>query len=648
VTTEEGSRRPSRRILLILVLLFLALAAAGTATVTIVTLGVREELEEGRRAVDRGRSALFEGRVADATRSFEHARRAFRMAHTEATSGPSTLGRFVPVLGRTLDVVVALADAGGHGARAGLEMTLALEQLPGGIDALAPTDGALPFEAFSSLADPLEEARSETALAVEKIRSSPSGALPGPVADARRQALEQVEKVEQALESWRAFALGLPEFLGVEGPRRYLVFAENPAEPRGTGGLWGAYSILHVEEGRLAFSRFRAVSSLRNLPPDATPAPNPDYRRNYARWGAPGYWVNMNMTPDFPSAARAALANWEAIRGESLDGVLTSDPFTLKHLLRVTGTVRLSRPPLVVTDENVVPLLSNRAFALFPDPRIRKALSGEVALAVFDRFLSLEGRAVPRLRALGRAIVEGHLKIYSVDPSMQNALVGAGLDNGLRPPGGDLLGVFVNAGAGGKVDFFARRSVRHEVTLLPGSHSVALTLTTIENGAPTSGQPRYVIGPHLGRAGDNIPLISVFCGRRCGLIRAERDGERVSLRTGSELGYPYYQDYFTIPSGETGVLAVHTETRGSWEGDPLGGSYKLTIHGQTTIQPTSANIRILAPDGMRFTTWSEGIRIHNRTAATWEGVLQGTVELEVSFEAPPLPVRLWRAISDWF
>lgn len=647
MTTEEGSRRHSRRILLILVLLFLALAAAGTATVTIVTLGVREELEEGRQAVDRGRSALFEGRIADATRSFEHARRAFRMAHTEATSGPSTLGRFVPVLGRTLDVVVALADAGEHGARAGLAMSVALEELPGGIDALAPTDGALPFEAFSSLADPLEESRKEAALALDAIRSSPASPLPGPVGDARRQALEQIGEVEHALESWRAFALGLPEFFGGEGPRRYLVFAENPAELRGTGGLWGAYSILHVEEGRLSFSRFRAVSSLRNLPPDATPAPNPDYRRNYARWGAPGYWVNMNMTPDFPSAARAALANWEAIRGESLDGVLTSDPFTLKHLLQVTGTVRLSRPPLVVTDENVVPLLSNRAFALFPDPQIRKALSGEVALAVFDRFLSLEGRAVPRLRALGRAIVEGHLKIYSVDPSMQNGLVGAGLDNGLRPPGGDLLGVVVNAGAGGKVDFFARRSVRHEVTLLPGSHSVALTLTTIENGAPTSGQPRYVIGPHLGRAGDNIPLISVFCGQRCRLVRAERDGSRVSLFTGSELGYPYYQDYFTIPSEGTGVLTVRTETPGSWDGDAFRGSYRLAVLGQTTIRPTHGTVRILAPPGMHFTTWSEGISVQD-DVATWEGVLQGDLLMKVSFEVPSLPVRLWRAFSEQF
>jgi hypothetical protein len=648
MTTEKGQRRrPRLRVLLVLVLLLLALAVAGAATVTIATLGVRDELEKGRGALERGSRALVEGRIADATDSFGDALRAFRAADSETTSGPSTFGRYMPVLGRTLDVAAALADAGRHAARAGLAMSIGIERLPGGMDSLAPTDGALPFEAFASLAEPLEDARSETALAVDAIRSSPAAPLPEPVADARRVALERFEEAERALESWGPFARGLHEFAGGDGPRRYLFFAENPAELRGTGGLWGAYSILRVEGGRLSFSGFRPVQTLRNLPPDAAPAPNPDYRRNYSRWGAPGYWLSMNMTPDFPSAASAVLGTWEAIGGEPLDGVLTADPFTLEHLLDVTGAVRLSRPPLVVTNENVVPLLSNKAFARFPDPRIRKALLGQVALAVFDRFLGLEGRVVPRLRALGRSVADGHLKIYTLDLSMQEALVRSALDNGLRPPGGDLLGVVVNAGAGGKVDFFAQRSVRHEVTLLPGSDSTALTLTTIENGAPTSGQPRYVIGPHLGRAGDNIPLISVFCGRHCRLVRAERDGDRVSLFTGSELGYSYYQDYFTIPSKRTGVLAVRTETPGSWEGDASGGSYRLTVLGQTTIRPTQGTVRILAPPGMHFTAWSEGMRVQGNVA-TWEGVLQGELDLEVSFEAPSLPVRVWRALLDLF
>jgi len=647
-TTEERSRRwRPLRVLMVLVLVLVALSAAGAATVAVAALDVREELEEGRRSLDRGSRALLGGRVTDATHSFREALQSFDAATGESTAGLSRVGRYLPVLGRTLDVAAALADAGSHSARAGLAMSAAIEGLPGGLNALAPTDGALPLEALASLAEPLEQARSETALAVDGIRASPTALLPGPVVDARRQALERVGEVERALDSWRALALGVPGFAGANEPRRYLFFAENPAELRGTGGIWGAYAILRIEEGRLSFSSFRPVQTLRNLPTDAVPAPNPDYRRNYERWGAPGYWLSINMTPDFPSAARAALGTWEAIGGDTLDGVLTADPFTLQRLLDVTGAVHLLQPRIRITNENVVPLLSNRAFARFPDPRIRKSLLGQVSLAVFDRFLSLEGRVMPRLRAIGRSVSEGHLKIYTGDATMQGALVRAGLDNGLRAPGGDLLSVVVNSGSGGKVDFFAQRSVRHTVTLLPASNSTAVTVTSIENGAPTSGQPRYVIGPHMGEAGDNIPLISVFCGPRCGLVNADRDGNRVSLFTGSELGYRYYQDYFTIPSEGTGVLAVRTETPKSWSGDALGGSYSLSILGQTTIRPTHGTVRILAPPGMHFTTVSEGFH-SRRDVATWEGVLQSELTLEVSFEAPSLPVRVWRGLRDLF
>ncbi len=658
--TDEGSRarrtEPLRRgprrwrplgLLRTAAVAAVVVAAAGAATVAIVALGLRQDLADGRHALELGRRAFLDGRISAAADAFEDAGGAFDAAEAEATSWPARVGRVFPVLGRTLDVADALAVAGGHAADAALAISAEIEGLPGGVEALAPADGALPVEALASLAGALEEARSEAGRAVETIRSSPEGLLPGPVADARREALVRLGDVERLLRPAPALARGLPAFGGADGPRRYLFIAENPAELRGTGGIWGAYSIVRADRGRFRFSSFRPIQALPNVAPDAVPAPNPDYRRNYDQYGGAGFWLNMNMTPDYPSAARAALSTWEAIGGDPLDGVITADPFALRDLLAVTGTARVARPPLDVDEGNVVPLLANRAFTRFPDARTRKAVLGDVARAVFDRFLSLGGHAVPKLRAIGRAVGEGHLQIYTTDAEMQTALTGAGLDGGLRATGGDLLAVVVNSASGGKLDFFARRSIDHEVTLVQRGASTAVTVTRIENDAPTSGQPRYVIGPYLGEAGDNIPLLSVFCGPRCRLIRADRNGDRVSLFTGSELGSRFYQDYFTIPSGDTGTLVVRTETRGSWSGDDHAGSYRLTILGQTTIQPTRATVRIAPPAGMRFTAWSRGVSVEGGVA-TWTGVLQDRLALEVSFESASLPVRLWRALTDLF
>jgi Protein of unknown function (DUF4012) len=641
-------RRRRRRLALLVVLFVVLVGAAGAALVAASTLDLRPKLEEGRRALHDGRQALLNGRVGDAETAFRRATDAFDGAAAEASSGWTGFGRLLPVLGRTPDVVAAIAEAGAHAGRAGTTIAAAIDELPHGIDALAPTGGALPLDVIVSLGPALDAARSEIDRASATLYASPDGLLPGPVADARRAAIDRVDAFDTILAPAGTLARGLTAFAGGDDIRRYLFLAQNPAELRGTGGIWGAFAIVEAREGRFSFSPFSPIQSLQDAAPGTVSAPNADYARNYGQYGAPGFWLNINMTPDFPSAARAALATWHATRGDRLDGVMTADPFALQRLLEVTGGVRLTFPPLEVTHENVVPLLTNRAFSLFPDARTRKAVLGEAARVVFDEFLRLPGHALPKLRAIASVLADGHLRIYSDDPAMQRGLAAAGIDGGLRSTDGDLSAVVVNSGAGDKVDYYAKRSITHDVTLLPEGRAMARTLTTIENDAPSTGQPRYVIGPSQGEAGANIPLVAVFCGKDCRLIRADRDGRRIRVQPGSELGFRFYRDYFTIPSGDTGSLSVETARAGAWSGDRLGGSYRLTVLGQTTVRPTTATIRVRAPAGMRFTSWSDGITVSNAGVAIWRGQLEDRLELELSFAAPSLPVRVWRAVTGLF
>jgi hypothetical protein len=640
--SEPSGRR--RRRLLPAFLIVLVLAAAGLAAVVVGVLTLEGDLREGRSSLEAGRRALLAGRIPEAANSFEAARNRFRSAAAGTDSGLPAIGGAVPILGRSIDVLAALAQAGERSAQAGATISAAIEDLPDGIDGLTSSRGVIALDALGPLGTAVASAETDVGAAVEAVRSSPAGLLPGPVADARRLAIERLGGFERLLGSARALSTALPRFAGGVGPRRYLFFAEDPAELRGTGGLWGAYSIVRAERGRFTFSAFRPTQTLGDLPAGVVPPPSPEYLTNYERYGAPGYWINSNMTPDLPSAARVALASWVATGRDPLDGVITADPFALKDLLTVTGRVRLGFPPLALTRENVIPLLTNRAFARFPDPAVRKAVLGDAARAVLDRFLTIDGRVVPRIRALSRAFSDGHLKIYAANPSVESALDRAGVDGALDAEGGDLVSVIVNAGAGVKVDYFSRRTVRHEVTLLAGGSATATTAITIENDAPTSGQPPYVIGPHRGEAGDNIPLVAVFCGARCTLVRAEREGEPVSLREGSELGYRLYRDYFTIPSGEDRTLTVTTESRGAWTGDASAGSYRLTVVGQTTIRPTVVTVVIRAPLGMRFTSSSDDV-VLERDRATWTGVLGDELRIELSFERRPLLERLWSALS---
>ena len=115
------------------------------------------------------------------------------------------------------------------------------------------------------------------------------------------------------------------------------------------------------------------------------------------------------------------------------------------------------------------------------------------------------------------------------------------------------------------------------------------------------------------------------------------------MATGSENGVPWLRDYRTIAAGETGTLSLSWRANGVWSGNSSGGSYDLTILGQTTVRPTDVRVVIHAPDGDPIVWTSEPMTVDGSTA-TWEGSATATTTLSVRFRAP-LPLRILRDVT---
>jgi hypothetical protein len=389
------------------------------------------------------------------------------------------------------------------------------------------------------------------------------------------------------------------------------------------------------------------------VPADRVPEPSPDYRENYDQYGGAGSWQNMNSTPDFPTAARAALGNYAIGEGVQLDGVIAADPVALQALMGVTGSVSVPGTQHRVSADNVVDFTANEAYSMFRGPVQRKEVLGAVAIGVLERFLAIEGKGLARFKAIGQATSDGHLLVYSTDQTFERGLVLVGAGGAFdREPAEDghpqdRVAVTVNSGSGNKVDFYATRSVSYDVTLGGDRESQTTLTTSIANEAPTSGAPRYVLGPfvHGLGPGDQLPLITVSCDP-CDLTSAERDGAPISVATGTELGVRWYRDYRRIAAGETGTLALSWHAQGVWEGNGSGGSYRLVFLGQPTIRPTDLQISITSPPGTRVVWTSEPMAIDGSTAV-WRGTPAATTVLEIRFRAS-LPIRLWRDVARPF
>jgi hypothetical protein len=626
------------------------LVVAGLLALALMpAMAARGHLLEAREQMEAGRSALLAGEAKRAEARFRAAEAAFINARAQAGNPLLRLTGYLPLAGRTPDAVSVMSDAGADVARAGAELSGSLASLPDGLATLGPRNGRIPIGPLDELAPSMERAWVLTRDARAKLEASPSSWLVGPVGEARRTFAEELASLETRLHAASLIVDRLPRFLGAAGTRRYFLGASNPAELRGTGGYIGAYAILTADRGAIRISEFRPTTSLSNADEEELAPPSEDYGLRYP--AAHGFWANINLTPDFPSAAQAIENLYAYTRASDLDGVIVADPMALRALMAISGEVEVPELGGTVTADNVVAVLSNEAYAKLTDPAARKIVLGDAAKAVLERFLQGGGgerELAGAARALAEAVAGGHLLVHSTDPELQRGLELSGAAGNLLAARGDYLAVAVNNGGGNKLDYYAERAVTYRVRLGAGGTARSEVLVEIRNGAPRRGQPSYVIGPfpEASRAGENVSLVSVFLPASATVSEGEIDGEAFDPAGSGELGHFVADAQLRIPSKETGTLRLSTRTASAWEGFTGGGVYRLTFQGQATVKPSSVVIDVQVPDGTRIVRATQGMQV-SRRRAVWTGAAPPRMELEVEFEKPPLP-KAWDALTHFF
>jgi hypothetical protein len=631
---------------------------AGAAALVVFVVGMlalgylparsaRSHVLAAREAIEDGRAELLRGRVDQAVRQFDLARSRFVEASSAARNPLLHIAGWVPLVGRTPDIIKALADGGELAALASSQMAQAVGRLPGGLSSLTPRGGRIPVEQLEELAPAVERASRLVHGAHLDLQDTAGGSVPGQVADARYQGLAQLSSLDKTVSTAANMLDRLPAFFGATRPMRYFFGAQTPAELRGTGGLIGSYSTLTIHRGRLRFSRFRPTADLPSLRPTSIDSPSRDFARHYNQFGGAAFWPNINMTPDFPTAARAMLNLYKKGTGASLDGVIVADPFALKSMLEVTGPVAVPGYNVTVDAGNVVAFTANRAYEAFTGKATRQLVLGEVAKRVLAKFMQLGGSPRRSIGALLDTIASGHLLVYSTDPKLEEALLASGSAGALAGGGGDFLSVIQNNGAGNKVDFYQDRSVNYSVVLAPEGNALGTATVVLTNNAPNRGASPYIIGPYrnVAPAGENVTFVSAYCNSSCEIRDFKRNGQNQLIVAGRELGYRFYQDYFRIPSKEQATLQFDLANTRAWEGNHAGGVYRLTFRNQPTIRPTTLRVEVRAPEGMHAYFTNVPMKVSGGTAV-WEGTPGARLDLEVRFQ-PPFFRRVWNSITDF-
>ena len=569
-------------------------AVCGAAAVLglVSALQARPSLQEGLAAAKTGVRAAQLVHQEDASAHLAVAHEAFADADAALTSIWARPAWIVPGVAQHMRVLRDVALSGEQLAVAGAAFVAA------DFESIRPRDGEIPLDRVVALERSLAPATERVGRAYRRISRSNSPWLVPPLKNRLERELERLAEVSETSQQTQRLLRLLPGMLGANGPRRYFLAIQTPAELRATGGFMGNHGEITAEGGRLRLSAFGRASNDLNKAGDGERellAP-PSYVARYGRFAPDLFWQNVNVSPDFPTVAQVVANLYPQSGGDRIDGVIGVDPSGFAALLRLTGPVAVPGWPEPLTADNVEQVLLYDQYVRFtPQDVERHDFLGSAAREVWQRVTqgSIAGPG-ELVNALGPAARQKHFFVASMRPEEQQLFEDAGLAGRMAPVAGDFLGIVTQNAAANKIDWFLRREVRYDVAVNPSTGELQAHVNLVlRNGAPDSGLPDHVIGGEarpLIPLGSNKMFLSIYTP--WSLEEARVDGVTTPFESADELGRRVYSRFVVVPPN--GSLAVDLFLSGSL---PPSNRYRLDVHRQTAVAPDGLIVNLALAAG---------------------------------------------------
>lgn len=506
-----------------------------------------EASREAERSLREAGRALEDGDLEQAVASARAAAQDTERARVAAGALPLTLAQPLPFIGTDVRAV--------RTSLAAVDDTVDRAVLPvaeGGVDLLAAQEaapkGRIDVPAVVAFADVVADAAQVTGDARAQVEQIDTDSLLL-VGDPVRSAVDglvglddQVAGVDQALTA------AVPA-LGADGPRSYLLAAQNLAESRPTGGLIGSWALLTIDQGRIELADVGVNDDLESLVGKLPDLPD-DVEALYGQDLALS--MNINLSADFPQAATLLVELWTELGRTAPDGVIGMDPVALARVLGATGPVQPPDGPLL-DRKNLVRVVQQEVYRTYDKRNAeRQAYLGTVTGAVFDALVGADWSSPDLRQALTNSLDDGHVQLWSADTEVQEQLVDLGVAGAIGVPdaSGDTVRVhFTNLDAS-KLDQFL--DVTASATCVDGSPQVVLDLSH----TPPPRLPAYSES-HLADLDprDHRLLVTLYLPPTRGLAGLSVDGASRPVFAGTEQGWTVVRATVDIADGATSQLA---------------------------------------------------------------------------------------------
>lgn len=579
--TKAHKKRSRRTLVVVLgsVSVLVLVAAAGGAWLASKASTINSELNAALSLIGPLKADITNNNPGDASAAVEELR-VHTSAAKEAANDPVwTLASSFPGLGSNFSAVAEVARSADDVANLGLAPLVK-------VYSTLDWETLLPNSSGTNLA-PLEAASPSVSAAAHAVRLSAdrlnqidASALLPQVGDPLVRARDQLAEVTGALDTAANASEIAPGMLGGNSPRNYLLMIQNNAEVRASGGIPGALAVLTLDKGKLTLGAQNSATALGVMQP--TLSVDAEQQQIYSgRLGK--FMQDVNLTPDFPTAASTAQAMWERKTGQRVDGVISIDPIALSYILDATGPVKITHPELIalaghglpteLNGQNVVKTLLSDVYAKIPQPKLQDAYFAGVAQETFAALSNGNGEATGLIKGLTRGVEDGRVLVWSGLPAEQSIISRYSLSGSITGPSvaPAQFGVYFNDGTGAKMDYYVKRTVRLVKECPKDGYEQTTVRVTSTNTAPADAAtslPVYVTGG----GGFGVPAGSVqtnivaYGPVQANMETAKLDGQRTDFAAHLHSNRPVGALAVKLAPGESktveftfGKIVQHTE-----------------------------------------------------------------------------------------
>ncbi len=354
----------------------------------------------------------------------------------------------------------------------------------------------------------------------------------------------------------------LPDILGKDSEKSYLLLFQNNYERRATGGFLTSYAFFRIKDGKISVERSEDIYSLDNSISAHPTAPKEilTYHKNVGTYNI----RDSNIYPDLPKSVE----EFEKLYAKSsidkdYDGIIYLDSEVLVDMLRIFGDTQVSGLTFSAQpDERCdCPQVIYSLFDMVDRPvnyikTDRKGILGDLMHALLFKALGFSPSKYwgTLAQEMYDNLNEKHILMYFKDAKLQKAAENVGFAGRIKQTDGDYLHVNGVNFAGAKSNLFVEEEIEVEGKNVNGSIKKTVTIT-YKNPHPHSDCNLERGGLCLNATLRNWVRIYTPKGSKLDSF----EGSKTKVNTYEESGKTVFEGFMTVePKGLAKVKVEYT------------------------------------------------------------------------------------------